>query len=81
MTSPPPETGNHSVTESSKASGPLGFAIDRRNEIQKELEEIALEIPKYPRAPSKVAALNRKRFKLTLELEAVNEEIILLKSR
>lgn len=65
----------------SNASGPLGFAVDRRKEIMKNLDRIAKDIPKYTKAPSKVTSLNRERDKLMIELKAVNEEIKLLKSK
>ncbi len=80
MASPPPEKRS-SEEDLTNASGPLGFAVDRRNEIMKELDLIAEEIPKYLKAPSKMSSLNRKRDKLTLELKAVNEEIRLLRSK
>jgi len=81
MAAPPPVKKESSDDELANASGPLGFALDRRNEILKKLDLIAEEIPKFSKAPSKVNSLNRERDKLTLELESVNSEIRLLKGK
>jgi hypothetical protein len=77
MTSPEPPSDQ----ESSSDDGPLGFEIARRNAILEDLDLISKEIPKHSKAPSKVNSLNREKERLNLELNAVNEEIRLLRSK
>lgn len=78
---PPPPDKQPSPDEDSKnASGPLGFALDRKKEILKKIDLIDKEIPKFSKAPSKLSSLNRERDKLADELNAVEMEIKSLRS-
>ncbi len=81
MAAPPPDKQSSPDEELRNASGPLGFALDRKKEILKKIDLIDKEIPKFPKAPSKVNSLNRERGKLEDELIAVETEIKSLRSK